>query len=247
MFAHHTDVTSRLSSTALNYSSKELTSALQHIRTLVLTINVDASAAAIHDLHPLNCVLRDAFEHSIRQSGIPKVELTINAAAISVANYEGLREWLSPAVAIALSVPESTFALDHEVWPDLVGETVWPLWLRIPIDPQNVRPLLHTLQELRKEVELFNQLHSALSCMRNRQSCRDVESIFTNTLEGFTLYRLKDAATLQRGVDRARSGLDKAGKSGAVENAVGDLTSKLEQLLTLRATRKAQRRRKSKS
>lgn len=103
--------------------------------------NSAALASLNHNLHDLYA----CFE----ETPVADVQLTITCARNLPVSQDEIRQYLSPAIAMAAFAPASTVSLSH------AGSTAMT-----SLQKQSLRSLLKTLRELRAEVQLFNELHA---------------------------------------------------------------------------------------
>ncbi|KAK5169177.1 uncharacterized protein LTR77_006486 [Saxophila tyrrhenica] len=211
-----------------------------NIRCLEFLVNVEGSRTAVEQLRGLNQVLRSTFD-DVRTSKVQRVELTINTATDLTFSHQHLREYLSPAIAVALSVPQSTFSLT-EPWPDLMQSRFMPSWQFDPIDPAAMRRLIPARQEVQKESKLFNKVQAMLDPKHHLKKLPHVAGVFnTQWLEspaGYSVARLKSAAALQRCVDRATARLVEREEKD-FDKVIREIEGKVKGLARLRAARRA--------
>ncbi len=221
---------------------------LRNAGTLMLGINIqgyhptnDVGGWRIA-LSCLNRSLHNLYCH-IKATKIRRIELTIRYVHVSPRGLVELQQLLSPAMAVAASVSESTFSLNHP-WP-MVHNADEAEWHAPSPDPQAFRGLLSALRDLREEASVFNKLHT-MFLHRNKpvKKCPTVESEFEShwRIRGYhaDVYRLRYPSSLQATVDRAKVWLELR-ESADFEEGVQACVRNLEMLKTARAARQAER------
>lgn len=129
----------------------DIPSMLRNAGTLMLGINVEGHRSTTEvggwriALSCLNRSLHNLYCH-IKTTQIRRIELTIRYHHVSTKGLMELRQILSPAIAAAASMPESTFSLNHP-WP-VVRNADEAEWHSSSPDPRAFRSLLSSLHDL---------------------------------------------------------------------------------------------------
>ncbi|KAK5169169.1 uncharacterized protein LTR77_006478 [Saxophila tyrrhenica] len=176
----------------------------------------------------MNSSLHALYQH-LSSIQLKKIQLVVNHYRSIWVGEERMDDLISPAIALAVSVPQTELFIGDSWYPQDSDEAgTW-------------RRLLDQLRQLRREMDLVNSFRATanptvLSKSRRLTSGSEFESQWPEHIGFEQIHRLKTAAALQRSACRMRAWLDEQW-SEDFDRSLQQPREDLQELQLLKATR----------